>query len=539
MWVTLKFAIRGSQSFRRKTAARGSTRRRIAEIIAIFITLNTQLCHLCQQVNLLTYYSNVCAKGSPANCQIQLSEMFKINPFKREACLRLTQNDISIQEREACLRLTQNDISIHEVRIEWDALLLTCDPESDLFTSDTRHKVVDSKRCPHSGSCVGDKCGSINASSIIPELEVGNRYPGNTACVEFCGGPGCDCFYLSSGCLFYRIYLQSINNNTFEIFHCNRWAESARIKVNHFNSIQKKSGTVTKLLQPNVLIVWNIFTITLTSIGIPPLPLRNTQFISSGTKIALWKTAHVLGGGRRNPGVPCQRATEKSDNGKESLQHHTERFILLQSILNLKRQQDPAIPASINIEGGNIRETVTKHLKKLEENIGDMQYELKQTESLVNTERLCMDEIKKLVKTMDQKVRSIVPSSHHSTPAVMSPRQGLETDKGNGLDDKPKIAGETGPTLIKGKERKRPISRNPFPKRKALNAEDPPPQTKPLTDEEYMDWLIEQSNNYDDDAELSSDESAPPKQTRLEENIPDSAQRPPLDETAAQGPCRP
>ncbi|VDP49496.1 unnamed protein product [Heligmosomoides polygyrus] len=102
----------------------------------------------------------------------------------------------------------------------------------------------------------------------------------------------------------------------------------------------------------------------------------------------------------------------------------------------------------------------------------------------------------------------------------MSPRQGLETDKGNGLDDKPKLAGETGPTLIRGKERKRPISRNPSPKRKALNAKDPAPQTKPLTDEEYVDWLIEQSNNYDDDTKLSSDESAPPKQTRLEENIP-------------------
>uniref|UniRef100_A0A183GUP3 Phlebovirus_G2 domain-containing protein n=1 Tax=Heligmosomoides polygyrus TaxID=6339 RepID=A0A183GUP3_HELPZ len=261
LWVTLKFAIRGSQSLRRTTSARGTTGRRIAEIIAISITLNAQLCHQCQQVNLLTYYSNVCAKGSPANCQIQLSEVFKINPFKREACLRLTQNDIPI----------------HEVRIEWHTLLLTCEPESDLFTRDT------------------------------------------------------------------RIYLQPINNNTFEIFHCNRWAESARIK----HTCSEAGG---------------------------------------GTQVFL--VGEQLG---------------KAITARESLQRHTEWFILLQSILNLKRQQDPAIPASINIEGGNIRETVTKHLKKLEENIGDMQYELKQAESLVNTERLCMDEIKKLVKTMDQK----------------------------------------------------------------------------------------------------------------------------------------
>lgn len=45
-----------------------------------------------------------------------------------------------------------------------------------------------------------------------------------------------------------------------------------------------------------------------------------------------------------------------------------------------------------------------------------------------------------------------------------------------------------------------------------------------------MDWLTEQSNNYDENEELRFDESAPRKQTRLEENISETAQRPPLDE---------
>ncbi|RCN25444.1 hypothetical protein ANCCAN_28843 [Ancylostoma caninum] len=48
------------------------------------------------------------------------------------------------------------------------------------------------------GSCIGNKCADVNSTSLIPELEIGNSFPGRTACLESCGGPGCDCFYLKS-----------------------------------------------------------------------------------------------------------------------------------------------------------------------------------------------------------------------------------------------------------------------------------------------------------------------------------------------------
>lgn len=145
----------------------------------------------CQMINVFNYYSTICTNKAKSSCNIRLSEVFKVNAFKQEACLRLSTNTTPI----------------HEIRLKWKSLNLQCEQETDYFTRDTLHRIVDSKRAPHTGSCVGEKCGSINASSLIPELERGNRFPGNTACVESCGGPGCDCFYLSSGCLFYRIYL--------------------------------------------------------------------------------------------------------------------------------------------------------------------------------------------------------------------------------------------------------------------------------------------------------------------------------------------
>ncbi|KAK6057718.1 hypothetical protein COOONC_04722 [Cooperia oncophora] len=140
-------------------------------------------------------------EDTTAPCQIQLSEVFKVNAFKREACVRLLDNTTLL----------------HEIRLRWKSLELLCEPETTLFTRDSIYNVIDSKRSPHVGSCKGDKCGIINSSTLIPELEQGNRYPGNTACVESCGGPGCDCFFISSGCLFYRIYMVPIDEKVYEI----------------------------------------------------------------------------------------------------------------------------------------------------------------------------------------------------------------------------------------------------------------------------------------------------------------------------------
>uniref|UniRef100_A0A158PBB8 Phlebovirus_G2 domain-containing protein n=1 Tax=Angiostrongylus cantonensis TaxID=6313 RepID=A0A158PBB8_ANGCA len=123
---------------------------------------------------------------------------------------------------QVCFKLPHSKTSLHKIRIEWKALTLTSETDTDLFTRDTAHHVIDSKRCPRTGPCKGQKCARINATSLIPELAIGSKYPEITASVESCGGPGCDCFYWSSGCLFYRIYLSPTSSTIYEIFRCNR-----------------------------------------------------------------------------------------------------------------------------------------------------------------------------------------------------------------------------------------------------------------------------------------------------------------------------
>ncbi|KAJ1357443.1 hypothetical protein KIN20_038408 [Parelaphostrongylus tenuis] len=143
---------------------------------------------------------------------------------------------------------------------------------------------------PHTGSCTGTKCANITPSSLLPELEEGNIYPGVTACTESCGGPGCDCFYWSSGCLFYRIYLTPLSIDIYELFHCNRWSETANVEITHFNAIKGKTESHMIHMRPNIPVTWNSFTYTLTSITIPPTPMLNVPFISNGNQTAIWPT---------------------------------------------------------------------------------------------------------------------------------------------------------------------------------------------------------------------------------------------------------
>ncbi|KAK6745199.1 hypothetical protein RB195_011737 [Necator americanus] len=127
-----------------------------AEIIAISLIAIIPAAKQCQLINIVTDRSTICTNNGFGPCQIELSEVFKINPFKREACLKITRNDTSI----------------HEVRLQWKSLLLNCEPETDMFTRDTVHKVVDSKRCPRSGSCTENSTilASENYTSTFARL---------------------------------------------------------------------------------------------------------------------------------------------------------------------------------------------------------------------------------------------------------------------------------------------------------------------------------------------------------------------------------
>ncbi|VDP08696.1 unnamed protein product [Heligmosomoides polygyrus] len=126
---------------------------------------------------------------------------------------------------------------------------------------------------------------SVNRSTLLPELRNANHFPGVTGCVESCGGPGCDCFYPSSGCLFYRIYLVPDNDDIYEFYKCTRWKENAQLLVTiASNRANSKTFLIQALPNQPESISW--LTITLSSVGLPPTPVLANTFITDGNQTA-------------------------------------------------------------------------------------------------------------------------------------------------------------------------------------------------------------------------------------------------------------
>ncbi|KAK6040323.1 hypothetical protein COOONC_22171 [Cooperia oncophora] len=171
-----------------------------------------------------------------------------------------------------------------KARLRFEGLRLLCNRESLLHTRNVLQKVVDSKRCSSMGSCIGNKCGDINETSLLPELMIGNSFPGITSCVESCGGPGCGCFHWDSGCLFYRMYGVP--------------KDDPSIKELHYKSY-------VLVFCPNVLVPIQNFEMTLSVRSVPPIPILEQNFIRSKHHAAVWNREKRRSSTVHRVSMPC------------------------------------------------------------------------------------------------------------------------------------------------------------------------------------------------------------------------------------------
>ncbi|KAK6016801.1 hypothetical protein OSTOST_17711 [Ostertagia ostertagi] len=155
--------------------------------------------------------------GKDSNYSTVTTQSFKISPLAREACV-----------------ITLSDV------------ILVCNKEILYFSHETVTKVQSRKRCPLKGSCVGRKCGAVNATTLVSELSEANAFPGITYCTESCGFWGCNC-----GSLFRIVYKKPVSTEIYEIFQCPTWYETVNVSL----EISFSSGKTRKYflaLQPNV-----------------------------------------------------------------------------------------------------------------------------------------------------------------------------------------------------------------------------------------------------------------------------------------------
>ncbi|KAK6030634.1 hypothetical protein OSTOST_03223, partial [Ostertagia ostertagi] len=101
LWNFVRYILRGFFSriwFHRKKRARISTD--LVELLAVsLVILWAPYTKGCQQVNILSHTSTICTKSDQGNvCQVHLSEIFKLSPFKQEACFKLLRGEVPIHE---------------------------------------------------------------------------------------------------------------------------------------------------------------------------------------------------------------------------------------------------------------------------------------------------------------------------------------------------------------------------------------------------------------------------------------------------------
>ncbi|VDO91585.1 unnamed protein product [Heligmosomoides polygyrus] len=144
-------------------------------------------------------------------------------------------------------------------------------------------------------------------------------------------------------------------------------------------------------------------------------------------------------------------------------------FVLLDAAIRMKRPTDYKFK---NIATDNIVNTVNKSSKKLDEIIEEMEYEWRQVEKLVNNEKVQLQEIKKLLGTMDQKMVTIAPQLRSRESRESSPVQA-------------RIENKNSRDTVKQQDDSEPKKPDP----KATKEE-----ARPLTDEEYLEWLINENS---------------------------------------------
>ncbi|KAK6023930.1 zinc knuckle [Ostertagia ostertagi] len=139
-------------------------------IALLFIICIAHLAQSCQDVDVFELRATTCIRSGDGNrtCAVDITQMLKMNTFHRETCFRLLTRDTLLKE----------------IRLEWKRLQLICDRQTVMFTRHVIQQVIDSKRCPRTGSCKGRKCASVNTTSLVPELSQGNKPRKNTIILQ-------------------------------------------------------------------------------------------------------------------------------------------------------------------------------------------------------------------------------------------------------------------------------------------------------------------------------------------------------------------
>ncbi|EGT36698.1 hypothetical protein CAEBREN_32649 [Caenorhabditis brenneri] len=234
----------------------------------------------CQEIDFLSALQTRCTDNNGnQKCETFTDVVVNLNQVKQDGCIRITKNGTHHWD----------------IRLRLEEVVLSCTKESITTTQDVITRVWSTKRCDSAGSCSSGKCANITRDARIPELHTVNNYTGFTGCSESCGGLGCGCFYLSSGCLFYRVYAVPRNPELYEVYRCMDYSTNAVVTMTstRLQGWQNKDQTKDLILAIGTSVAFSEAVVTLDTLWTPPSPILNNWFITNKNRTATWVPNHV------------------------------------------------------------------------------------------------------------------------------------------------------------------------------------------------------------------------------------------------------
>jgi hypothetical protein len=168
------------------------------------------VCSACSEIRSVTATEEQCLRSEPntTTCEIRDTTTFSSLSNGQEICFLVTDT----QKRP-----------VGALKLTLTAYRLQCIQHWEAITRAYEVKVASAKRCAGAGSCSGSTCAEIKPSSRISELDAYQDKPGNSFCRGTCGFLACGCLSPAFGCLFYRTYIEPIDDDVYKFFSCHAW----------------------------------------------------------------------------------------------------------------------------------------------------------------------------------------------------------------------------------------------------------------------------------------------------------------------------
>lgn len=196
--------------------------------------------------------------------------------------------DISVQPRGQTFCVLLKDSArrpVGTLKLRANELVSSCNKVTKQFTAPHEIMTQSVKRCSESGSCTSQRCSTVNATEMLPELQSANQYAGRTECLPGKGGWGAGCFYFSDGCIFHRLYALPKSHDIYEIFSCPTWdtrvsvtAELLLGSENYTHSFELKIGETEQ---------WSQIKVSLKSAGSDPAPALGNYFLYDQKRVGI------------------------------------------------------------------------------------------------------------------------------------------------------------------------------------------------------------------------------------------------------------